>query len=188
MFTDNRILLQSSQELHKLIGMKIQKLIHEKYVFTPTCYGEVYLVINDKKYVLTDYYEKKDFLGGNEEISVLRFHEYNDEIKSIIVNGELTTQIIGLKILKISFVNTKSIVTNKNDPKDEDILLDTHGIIFTLEDDYQLAFEKDDFGENISIYRGYNLEEKFKNIPNEFKESIIETYNAECILEFENIK
>lgn len=184
MFTDNRILLQSSQELHKLIGMNIQKLIHEKYVFTPTCYGEVYLVINDKKYVLTDYYEKKDFLGGNEEISVLRFHEYTGEIKSILVNGELTTQNIDLKISKITFVNTKSIVTNKNDPKDEDILLDTHGIIFTLEDDYQLAFEKDDFGEQISIYRGYNLKDKFKYIPSNFIENINENYNANCELEF----
>ena len=187
MFTDNRILQQASQELNKLIGMKIQKLIHEKYVFTPTCYGAVYFIIDNKNYVLTDYYETKEFLGGNEEISVLRFNEYNDEIKSIIVNGELTTQNIDLKISKITLVNTKAIVTNKKDPQDEDILLDTHGIIFTLEDDYQLAFEKDDFGEQISIYRGYNLEEKFKYIPKNFIQTIDENYNAKCEIEFTDL-
>lgn len=37
-----------------------------------------------KHYALTDYYETKEFFGGNEEISVLRFNEYNDESKSII--------------------------------------------------------------------------------------------------------
>ena len=67
-------------------------------------------------------------------------------------------------------------------------MLDTHGIIFNLEDDYQIAFEKDDFGENITIYRGYNLQDKFKSIPNDITSTIIDEYEATCYLEYTSIE
>ncbi len=184
MITDNRVLQQSSRKLHNMIGLQFQKLIHEKYVFSPTCYGQIYIIIDNKTYILSDYYETKYFLGDADEISVLKIDEYNDVPKTVIVDGELNTQNINLKITKITIVNSKGIVTNKNNLNDQDILLDTHGIIFTLEDEYQLAFEKDDFGEQISIYRGYNLKDRFKNIPNDFIEGIDKNYNVECELEF----
>ena len=93
-----------------------------------------------------------------------------------------------LKINNILLVNTKTTIVNKNDPNDKYTLLDTHGIIFNLEDDYQIAFEKDDFGENITIYRGYNLQDKLKNTPNDITSTIIDEYEATCYLEYTSIE
>ena len=114
--------------------------------------------------------------------------EHNEELKSQILNSKVVCENINSRINNILLINTKTTIVNKNDPNDKYTLLDTHGIIFNLEDDYQIAFEKDDFGENITIYRGYNLQDKFKSIPNDITSTIIDEYEATCYLEYTPIE
>ena len=180
--TNNRLL--NIELLKDFIGKQFKWFQHDEFVFTPTTYGVIYINIDDKNYALTDYYEIKDVLGDNQEISVLILKEHNDELKSQILNSKIVCENINSKISSIILVNTKTTIVNKNNASDTYTLLDTHGIIFNLQDDYQIAFEKDDFGENITIYRGYNLQDKFKSIPNDITSTIINEYNASCDIEF----
>ena len=184
--TDNRLL--DIELLKGFIGKQFKWFQHDEFVFTPTTYGVIYINIDNKNYALTDYYEVKDVLGDNEEISTLRIKEHNEELKSQILNSKVVCENINFKINNILLVNTKTTIVNKNDPNDKYTLLDTHGIIFNLDDGYQIAFEKDDFGENITIYRGYNLQDKFKNIPNDITSTIIDEYEATCYLEYTPIE
>ena len=121
--------------------------------------------------------------------------------KSFLIYSQIhsfsTAILIGIELIILLLFTPYSFLTNsqkstgivnKNDPNDKYTLLDTHGIIFNLEDDYQIAFEKDDFGENITIYRGYNLQDKFKNIPNDITSTIIDEYEATCYLEYTSIE
>ncbi len=184
--TNNRLL--DIELLKNFIGKQFKWFQHDEFVFTPTTYGVLYINIDNKNYALTDYYEVKDVLGDNEEISTLKLKEHNDELKSQILNSKVVCENINSKISSIILVNTETTIINKNNASDTYTLLDTHGIIFNLQDDYQIAFEKDDFGENITIYRGYNLQEKFKNIPNDITSTIIDDYSASCDIELLSIK
>ena len=65
--------------------------------------------------------------------------------------------------------------------------MDTHAIIFTLDDGYEYSFEKDDFGENISIERGYNLSDKFTRLKDELLDSYDSDLNPQIELYFSSI-
>ena len=182
--TNNQLNNDTILLLKSLIGLKLEQILHEEFIFVPVSYGYVYFKINGKAYALSDFYEVKDILGYEEEISTLKFNEYPNEMKSQLVNGKLCSQYINSTINKITLVNTKTIITKDSNKKE---LLDTHAIIFTLDDDYEYSFEKDDFGENISIERGYNLSEKFKGLKDELLNSIDPELKPEVSLYFTTI-
>ena len=181
--TNNQLTNDSITILKNTINKKLQYVIHEEFIFNNVSYGVVYLTIGKTTFALTDYYEVKTIFGADEEISVLKIDEYKDEIRSAS-SLKLTKEEINLTIEKIILVNTTTHIINKKNSVEEYTLLDTQGIIICLKDGYEFAFEKDDFGENISIYRGYNLKEKFENIPNELASSFIKDFDATCSLEF----
>lgn len=183
--TNNQVI--NKELLKTLIGRKIKAIYHDEFVFVSTTYGIAYINIDDKYYSLTDFYEIKNVLGDDEEISVLKFANYEGEIKSLMKDQKIICENINNIITNIILVNTKTHIINKNDNLNEYTLLDTHGIIFNLSNNYQIAFEKDDFGENISIYRGYDLKEKFKGIPQDIISTIIDEYEATCEIDYVSI-
>lgn len=186
MVTNNQLL--NIELLRTLLNKTLKNIKHDEFTFAPLSYGAIYLEFEDAIYQLSDFYKEIDYFGMVEDISVLKITPFNEEIKSYIVGHNIVSTKINMKITCITLVNVTKTITPSTYADNCDTLLDTIGIIFTFTDGYQFAFEKDDFGENISIYRGYNLEEKFRNIPIEFTENIIESYNGECLLEFEVLK
>jgi hypothetical protein len=182
--TNNQLKNDTISLLKSLIGLKMDQMLHEEFIFSSASFGYVYFKINGKIYALSDFYEIKDVLGYEEEISTLKFYEYNDEIKSHLVNGKICPQSINSTINKITLVNTRTTITKNGDIKE---LLDTHAIIFTLDDDYEYSFEKDDYGENISIERGYNLSNKFKSLKDELLDSFESELNPQVELYFTTI-
>lgn len=185
MYTDNRLL--NTELLKTFIHKKINWIKHDEFIFAPTTYGVVYLKIDNKIYSLTDFYEIKNLGDGNEEKSVLKIQVDNNELDGMPCDTKKVCQNLNLKIKKIILVNTITNIALKSNLNNSDTILDTQGIIFSLDNDYQLAFEKDDFGENISIYKGYNLEDKFADIPNMIKNLYSEQVFVDCKLEFVEI-
>lgn len=182
--TNNQINNDTISLLKSLIGLKLEQMFHEEFIVVTVSYGFVFFKIDGKTYALSDFYEVKDILGYEEEISTLKFYEYNDKIESQIVNGKVCSQSINSTINKITLVNSKTTVTINNDKNE---LLDTHAIIFTLDDGYEYSFEKDDFGENISIERGYNLSDKFTRLKDELLDSFDSDLNPQVELYFSSI-
>lgn len=164
--TYNKINDVEIQLLKGFIGRKLNNIKHDPFIFTPTSYGVVYLTIDDLLYSITDFYESVKCLDFIEDISVLKINDNITEVKSYLKDTKLITENINQKINSISVINGKLSIKKNNESFSFE---DTYGIIFTLEDDYQFAFEKDDFGESITIYRGYNLFEKFKYLKDDFE-------------------
>lgn len=182
--TNNQLEQHSIILLKRLIGKELEYLLHEEFSFVTVSYGYIYFVIDGVTYALSDLYENKNILGYDEEISVLKFNEYTEEPKSQFKNGNLNKLSIHSKITNITLVNTNTTIISNTSSNS---LLDTHVIIFTLEDDYQFSFEKDDYGENISIERGYNLTDKFLRIKDELLENFDKELNPKVELEFINL-
>ncbi len=173
--------------LKNLIGKKLKWLKHDKFIFAPVTYGVVYLNVDDIIYSITDFYEIKNVLGDEEEISVLKMQVDNNKLTNMTVDLKKACQNFNSTITSITIVN--AITKLLNDDNLFDSIYDTQGIIFTLENNYELAFEKDDFGENITIYRGYNLKKKFLSIPNYIIEGFdVPETDISCELEYIEIK
>lgn len=153
--TNNQIDSKTIGLLKSLKGKKLNSIIHEPFRFTPTSYGIVYLVIDDKTYIFEDYQTPMDYFKSKEDLSSIKFHGYEGEIKSSLEGIEFIKEEINQTISKITLINTDQVATSKETGITYQFL-DTQCIIFTLEDGYQLSLTKDDFCECISIYRGYD--------------------------------
>jgi hypothetical protein len=182
--TNNQINNKAINLLSSLKGKTLKSIVHERFKFTPTSYGIVYLVIGDKKYIFTDYQEPMDYFKAKEDISSIKFEEYEGEMKSSLDDVDFVTEEIKQKISKITLVNTKQTATSKETGESYQFL-DTQCIIFTLDDDYQLSLIKDDFCECISIYRGYEALKEIDDITKRFENfygpDLEGTYSIDCI-------
>ncbi len=113
--TDNRMSNDSLVLLKSLLCKTLNSMAHEKYTFSPTSYGAIYMTVDKMNYILTDYYEQRERIGVDEEVSVLRFKKHDGEFTSTIENEEFVSEKIDEKITKITLVNTNQISTNKKD-------------------------------------------------------------------------
>ena len=183
--TNNRINNNLINILKNLINKKLDYISHQPFTFTNTSYGAVYLSINKNLYILTDYYHDVKKIGCDEEMSYIDFKSVS-KIISTIHNVEFIKETLNLTINKIELVNTRqtALDTITNNSYE---FLDTYGIIFTFDDNYQLAFEKDDLGENISIYRGYNLKDKFSYLEKYLTEEYDDDLIMSASIEFEEL-
>ena len=179
MKTNNTLDENTIKLLKSFIGKKLIELKHDPIIFSYTSYGVVYLNISKNIYSITDFYENFNCFDENNDISVLKINSNIKEVKSYLKDTNLISVNVNQKINSITIVNGASYITKNNS---EYVFEDTYGIIFTLEDNYQFAFEKDDYGENIRIYRGYNLIDKFKYLKNDFE---TETYDQKYNPKFE---
>ena len=182
--TNNQIDKKTKDLLASLKGKTLKSMVHECFKFTPTSYGIVYLVIDEKKYIFKDYQETMDYFKAKEDISSIKFEEYEGEMKSNLEDIDFVTETIEQKITKITIVNTKQTATSKETGESYQFL-DTQCIIFTLDDNYQLSLTKDDFCECISIYRGYDALKEIDDIKKRFENfygpDLEGTYSIDCI-------
>ena len=165
--TNNQIDSKTICLLKSLEGKKLNSIIHEPFRFTPTSYGIVYLVIDNNKYIFEDYQAPMEYFKSKEDLSSIKFHEYEGEIKSSLEGVEFIKEEINQTISKITLINTNQVATSKENGVTYQFL-DTQCIIFTLEDGYQLSLKKDDFCECISIYRGYDALEEVDGLKKRF--------------------
>ncbi len=173
--------------LKNLIGKKLNWIKHDELIIVPVTHGVVYLNIDDIIYSITDFYEIRHILGGNLDVSVLKIKIDNNELTEATVDLKKACQNFNSIITSITIVNTNTKFVNPDDNLTYQ-LLDTQGIIFTLEDNYELAFDKDDFGENMSIYRGYNLKKEFEYVVDRHLFNYSENKNVTSKLEYIEIK
>ncbi len=99
--------------LKSLLGKTLESITHESYAFSPTSYGAVYMTVDKNGYVLTDYYEQREMVGIDEEVSVLHFKKHDGEFTSTIKNEDFVSEKINEKITRITLINTNQMATNK---------------------------------------------------------------------------
>lgn len=165
--TKNQIDSKTISLLSSLKGKKLDFIVHEPFRSTPTSYGIVYLVIDGKTFIFKDYQQPMDYFKAKEELSSIKFEEYEGEMKSSLEGVEFVKEEINQRISKITLINTAQIATSKETGMTYQFL-DTQCIIFTLEEGYQISLTKDDFCECISIYRGYDAMEEVENLKKGF--------------------
>ncbi len=165
--TNNQLSSKAIELLKSLKGKTLETIVHERFKFTPTSYGIVYLIVDGKSYVFKDYQKPMDYFKSREDMSSIEFEEHEGEMKSSLETVEFVSEEIKQKISKITLINTEQTATSKELGKTYQFL-DTQCIIFTLEEGYQLSLTKDDFCECVSIYRGYEALKEVDEIKKSF--------------------
>ena len=182
--TNNQLNIKAVNLLKALKGKQLEAIIHEPFKFTTTSYGIVYLVVDGKTYIFTDYQKQMDYFKTKESLSSIEFEEHHGEKKSSLENIQFVSEEIKQAISKITLINTEQTATSKNTGETYKFL-DTQCVIFTLENGYQLSLTKDDFCECISIYRGYNAikeaDEIKKRFANFYESDLEGTYSIDCL-------
>ena len=112
--TENKISNDSLVLLKSLLGKTLNSRAHETYTFSPTSCGAIYMTVDKANYILIDYYEQRERIGVDEEVSVLRFRKHDGEFTSTIKNEEFVSEKIDEKI---TLVNTNQMATNKRQRK-----------------------------------------------------------------------
>lgn len=56
-----------------------------------------------------------------------------------------------------------------------------------MEDGFQISFLKDDFGEQLTIYKGYETESKFSYLKRELSTGLVSEFVADCELSFVDV-
>ena len=183
--TNNQISNSSKNILKSFIGQNLKTFSHEIFTFTATSYGAVFLTINEKIYSFTDYYKIRKIIRYDEEISYIQIKQVK-KVKSTIENQDFVNENLNLKITKIELVNSIQTAVDKTTHKIYKTK-DTHGIIFTFEDDYQLSLKKYDLGETIFIYRGYDARKEYDDLESYLTEEYDEDLEMSCEITFEEI-
>lgn len=57
-----------------------------------------------------------------------------------------------------------------------------------MEDGYQISFLKDDYGEQISIYKGCDAKSKFGFLKGELSNDLVEEFETDCELTFVEVE
>ena len=122
------IQLLNVELLKTLLNKTLKNIKHDEFNFAPLSYGAVYLEFEDGIYQLSDFYEGINYFGMVEDISVLKITPFKEEIKSYIVDHNIVSTKINMKITYITLVNVTQKITPSAYNDDCDILLDTIGV------------------------------------------------------------
>lgn len=144
--------------LKKMIGQVFNSYICDEFLFTPSSFQVVYLVVGGKTYALENSLRVVDYYGAPEDVAVFTLSQWDKPCESRIMNRNTTTTPIKQEILDIELVtDTETMSENGIDVQ---CITTTKAIIFKLPD-RQVVFEKDIwFSENINIYRGKDVQSK----------------------------
>lgn len=171
--------------MKNLIGKRFQCYKCDAFDFTNSVTQIVGLYIDDKIYTITNMQETVDYYGNEEDISVCRFTQADDEaVRSAFLDTEMIQTPIEGIISKIAVVDENQKVFTGDE--DYDVWL-TRGILFEV-DGREISFEKDivPFSEEIIIRRGYRLLDKFSD-EKEFLEGWDKCVKAACRREIKEV-
>ena len=175
-FTENMVNM-----LQSMIGKEFRKIKCDPFDYSPLVYGLVGLYIDERVFKLDNYIEAQDFFGTLEDVAMFKLHASEDsEIHSCGENVQMIEVPIMTRIVSIRVVeeNQRLFVNNK---QTYNVWL-TRGVIFELEDEREVSFEKSIwFSEFIDVQRGYNLIDRFQPTDSFLEEwNEAEGYRGEC--------
>ncbi|MBR4749728.1 MAG: hypothetical protein IK083_09205 [Abditibacteriota bacterium] len=165
--------------IKRMIGKKMVVYKHDPLEFSTSVYGLVGLLIEDESFAFTNFVEKMDYYGENEDVAVFRIKAIPfDEIKSKIQSQQMIEMPVNDIIAEIDVVNEHQKLYRYS-VQTYDVML-TRGIIFRMKDGNELSFEKNIwFSENISVEKGYDLIKRFSPT-DEFSEGWSGEYKGVC--------
>lgn len=178
---DKRFNQETIAVISSLAGNTFNKYKSDPFIFTSSVYGIIGVYIGDEVYRISNFIEPTDFYGKDEDVAIFKFELAQDEdIHSYMDDGELIETIVDAQIRKIIVVNEHQKLFH-NDIQTYDVSL-TRGIIFEMEDERQIAFEKDIwFSEEINIHKGQDLISKFAPVETFIENwEEVDDYRAEC--------
>ncbi len=137
--------------------------------------------VNKEYYSFKNSFSALDYYGnGIEDVALLSFDKATDELVSKEKAFERTIEIpIDQIIRDVEIVNEIQTLTYQGTLQYETTL--TRGIIFHMNDGYEISFEKDIwFSEAINTQRGYKLLEKYNPV-SEFEEDWTNGVIGQCV-------
>ncbi len=154
--------------LKSMIGKTFEKYKCDPFVNSPMVYGIIGIYIEGKPFKLTSLLKEVNRFLTQDEVAQLKITEtIDDDIKTLMIDGEMIETPIKSKIKSISIINDFQTIEHQEKSYE---FSSTIGLIFTLEDSREISFELGTwFSEMITIQRGYNLIEKFTST-NDFLE------------------
>lgn len=169
----------------KLIGKKINALLHDPFAFINASSQVVQLNLENGIYYLYSAVEPIDNYGVVDDVAIW---EWTTTKYPIIDKKTFISTPINEKIKEIHLVQENQRLY-KDGEQTYDVWV-TRGIIFILENGREVSFEKAVwFSEDIYINKGYNLIDTFQSTDDfaeEWEES--EEYRGECERRIEVIK
>lgn len=148
--------------LKSLIGKKLNKIVHDEFIYNDSVYMKVCFFIDNQIYKLVNDLETINYYGSNEDISFIKFSDCSaEDVCSEVVDMKQIETIFDKEIQNVIIVNEKQKVKNEKESYDFTF---TQGIVFDLGDS-QIGFEKlSDFSEEICIYKCSNAIKKFSSV------------------------
>lgn len=176
---DTRINSEGLRILQSVIGKTINRIEHDEFMFTNTSSQAVKFVSEEGTFYLYSFTETLDYYGSEEDVAVwsVEKQEY-----PFIGDKNFISMPIKEKVSAIHLLQEHQMLF-EHSRQTYDVWL-TRGIIIDF-GDHEVAFEKPVwFSEDIVIWKGYNLEEKFQPVEDICKaENWAEEVSMECIRE-----
>ncbi|MBR6365665.1 MAG: hypothetical protein IKS10_06180 [Lachnospiraceae bacterium] len=184
---DIRFSASDMAEIQSMVGKKLLKYICDPFLFSPSVYGIVGIVLEDESYAFTNLVSVMDYFGVPEDVAVFKICAQSfSDIHSLVQNQQMIETSVHAVISEICVVNERQKLF-VNGAQTYEVLL-TRGIIFKFEDGHELSFEKNIwFSEDIYVRKGYNLIDQFTPT-GEFEESWYDDHRGECTREIITLK
>lgn len=150
--------------LKTMIGKSFKKYKCDPFIFTNKVYNRVGLYIDDSVFLLSNDLTVIDYFGEDEDISAFSIET---TIDSKVVSGLKDTELIATPVE--ATIKEIRVIQEERKLFQHGVLTynltSTRGLIFVLEDDREISFEKaDQYSEDIFVNRGHDLINKFQII------------------------
>ncbi len=150
------------QLLHNLIGKTFHTFSCDRLPnVSTTIYGAVVISVDNTTYAFTNFLESIKYINRVDDVGIFRFSAIDDS-RCIEIFSECTpvSTPVNQKIVSIKIVNETQYLY-KADVLEYEVST-VRGVIFVLEDEREISFEKDIwFYEFIEARTGYELETTF---------------------------
>lgn len=143
--------------LCRMIGLNFVKFRADPFVFSNSVFERVGIYTSDRVYLLKNTLHTIDYFGSQEDICGLEWYEVTEtEIHSGLENTTQVDTLINRTIKEIHVVQEEQTLVRDLASIYE--LCFTRGILFIMDDGYEISFEMTNpFVETIAIRRGRNL-------------------------------
>lgn len=155
----------SPSQIQSLVGKIFVKYRCDEFIGANVVNQIVGLFIEDKVISLRANFERVDYLGEPDDIAYMKFSfEKESDITSAFVDTPQYDNPVNSKIISIKLFNDHQTLIK--DGKVEYDAKVTRAILFKLEDEQELLFEKENwvYSDCIEINKGYSLENKLSDV------------------------
>lgn len=158
---DIRLKDHETKILQATVGNTLENIKHDTFIFSNTSSQAVKIDMTNASFYLYSFTEPLDYYGSQEDVAVWSIEE---KTYPLITNKSFINTPIKEKVVKTQIVQEHQMLF-ENSRQTYDIWL-TRGIIFNF-GEHEVAFEKPVwFSEDIVIWKGYDLIEKFQPVEN----------------------